>query len=101
MTDKELYAVYHFVTAVYSPFLRGRKFTVITDHQALRHMLKNPIPQGRTARQIAKLMQYDFEIKYRSGKSHQNADTLSRLPPNTTPDTPRAKVTRRLPAGRQ
>ena len=37
------------------------------------------MPEGRHARWIMKLQQYDFEIKHRPGKSNANADTLSRL----------------------
>ena len=37
-------------------------------------------PAGRLARWSLKLQQYDFEIHYRPGVNHGNADGLSRRP---------------------
>ncbi|KZS00085.1 Uncharacterized protein APZ42_003760, partial [Daphnia magna] len=44
-------------------------------------------PAGRLARWALKIQEFDIIIGYRPGKSHQNADTLSR-----TPIVPLAKV---------
>jgi hypothetical protein len=35
--------------------------------------------KGRIGRWINELMSYDFEITYKEGKKHQNADFLSRI----------------------
>ncbi|KZS08127.1 Uncharacterized protein APZ42_028003 [Daphnia magna] len=44
-------------------------------------------PAGRLARWALKIQEFDIIIRYRPGKSHQNADTLTR-----TPIVPLAKV---------
>ena len=60
-------------------FLAGGKFTVITDHAALKGLMNAKIPTGRRARWVMELQQYDFEVVHRSGKENKNADALSRL----------------------
>ena len=55
-------------------YLLGRKFTVRTDHQALVWLFKMKEPKGRIARWIEILSAYDFEIQYRPGNKHGNAD---------------------------
>ena len=37
-------------------------------------------PTGKLARWALQLQQYDFDIIHQPGKSHGNADALSRLP---------------------
>jgi hypothetical protein len=37
--------------------------------------------KGRLARWILTLSEYDFTIKYRRGKDHTNADSISRMIP--------------------
>lgn len=61
-------------------YLYGRKFTVRTDHGALRWFLNFKNPEGQMARWLEILSSYDFEIIHRAGKSHSNADSLSRHP---------------------
>ena len=58
--------------------LSGRPFTVMTDHQALQYLQSSRHLNGRLTRWALQLQHYDFVIKYRPGKSHQNADGLSR-----------------------
>jgi len=61
-------------------YLYGRKFTVYTDHNAVRWLMNIKEPTGRLARWALVLQQYDFEIKHRAGKNNGNADALSRRP---------------------
>jgi len=61
-------------------YLMNRKFTVITDHSALKGLMNmKVIPKGRRARWLMNLQRYNFEIKHKPGKSNKNADALSRL----------------------
>jgi transposase InsO family protein len=67
------------------PYVIGTKFVIETDHSSLvwLHNAKSP---ARLVRWACRLAEYDFEIKYRSGKTNAIADALSRLPVNATED---------------
>ena len=69
-----IWAVKHF-----QKYLTKRKFTIITDHSALKTLRTAKVPVRRRAQWMMYLQQYDFEIKHRPGKSNTNADALSRL----------------------
>ena len=78
ITELECLAVF-WAIQYFHKYLIQRKFTVITDHAALKTFNTDQTPKGRRARWMHKLQQYDYEIKHRSGKSNTNADALSRL----------------------
>lgn len=61
-------------------YLYDRRFTVITDHSALKSIKKMNKPGNRLFTWAFFLAQYDFEIKYRPGKENDEADFLSRNP---------------------
>lgn len=52
---------------------------VVTDHSAIRPLLKTINPTDRLARWIMQLAPYQFEVIYRSGKLNTLADGLSRF----------------------
>ena len=79
-TQKELYAIVYCIK-VCRPFLYGKKFTVIIDHKPLKGMIRYENHNSRIIRWLIKLQEYDFDIIYREGKKHNNADLLSRIPP--------------------
>ena len=79
VTDKELLAVKHFIEH-YKHYLLGRKFLVRSDHQALKWLFSLKDPKSRVARWIEVLSAFDFEVEYRKGTQHCNADALSRCP---------------------
>lgn len=79
VTRRELLAVVKTLQH-FSKYLLGRKFRIRTDHAALKWLLEFKNPEGQVARWIEQLQEYDFIIEHRSGKSHGNADALSRRP---------------------
>ncbi|KAG1471608.1 hypothetical protein G6F57_011319 [Rhizopus arrhizus] len=64
---------------LFRPYLLGRKFTIITDHSALKGLLNSTNPTGIIARWITILAEYEYEIKYRPGRVNESADFMSRL----------------------
>ncbi|XP_030595617.1 uncharacterized protein LOC115787179 [Archocentrus centrarchus] len=82
-TRRELLAVVEF-TSHFRQYLLGRPFTVRTDHSSLRWLTRLREPEGQLARWLEKLAEYDFKVLHRPGKSHQNADALSRRPCRTS-----------------
>ncbi|XP_073792914.1 retrovirus-related Pol polyprotein from transposon opus [Danio rerio] len=61
-------------------FLYGAKFTVLTDNNPLVYVLTTAKLDAAGHRWLAALSMYDFEIKYRAGKTNVDADGLSRRP---------------------
>ncbi|CAC5409993.1 unnamed protein product [Mytilus coruscus] len=55
-------------------YLRFTSFTAYVDHAALKWLLSLKEPTGKFARWVALIQSYNFEIVYRSGSSHGNAD---------------------------
>ena len=83
-TELECAAVI-FAVDTFRPHLYGKKFQIVTDHCALCYLLKTKDPQGKLARWALKLQPYDYEIIYKSGKKHMDADPLSRNPVDKPP----------------
>ena len=73
----ELLAVKWAVTEKFREYLLGNEFTILTDNNPLSHLqtAKLGALEQRWASQLAS---FNFTIKYRPGKSNQNADALSR-----------------------
>ena len=79
--DREYFGI---LTAVrtYSHYLRHSKFYVVTDHRPLLNLRKidpKTDATGRRVRWSIELNLYDFEVLYKKGKQHSDADALSRL----------------------
>lgn len=59
-------------------YVEGMRFTVITDHAALKWLMAQKDLAGRLARWSLKLQSYDFTIEHRKGSQNVVPDTLSR-----------------------
>lgn len=60
-------------------YLLGYKFVFHVDYDTLKYMINKPQLSGRIARWVLLLQEFDFTINVRPGKTHANADHLSRL----------------------
>jgi hypothetical protein len=78
-TEREALAIVKSVQ-FFRHFLTLQKFTVVTDHAALRYLMNLPDPTDRIARWIMYLQQFYMKIEHRRGVLHGNADGLSRAP---------------------
>ncbi|KAI8517499.1 hypothetical protein Bbelb_035160 [Branchiostoma belcheri] len=67
------------VTDKFKDYLYGAKCTVFTDNNPLAHLGTAQLGAVEQ-RWAASLANFDFDVKYRPGKSNVNADVLSRLP---------------------
>lgn len=78
-TEKEFLAMYWAVKH-FRPYLYGRKFKLVTDHQPLTYSLTNT--NRRILRGKLDLEEFDYELIYKPGKSNTVADALSRIRPD-------------------
>ena len=76
-TKRELYAVVYFVQH-FKNYLLGRKFILRVDHKPLLWLSRFREPTGILARWLSILGAYDYDIIFRQGYLHTNADSLSR-----------------------
>ena len=62
----------------FRPYVDGNKVTLQTDHKALIYLNKQPHLNAKQARWISFINLFNYEIKYKEGKSNKVADALSR-----------------------
>lgn len=82
ITDLECAAVV-WAVQLFRPYLYGRKFTLVTDHAALKWLITSKDLTGRLHRWALQLQEFNFEVVYRPGTSNVVADALSRAPVHT------------------
>ena len=64
----------------FNHILWGRKFYVLTDHQALTSLMSSKKLNNWLQDWVLHLQQYNFDIIYNPGEEQLDADMLSRLP---------------------
>ena len=79
ITEKECYAVLYGFTK-YHHYIHGLPTTIYTDHKPLEQIDKIKIPNGRLYRWSNFFSLYEYNVVYKEGRKHQNADALSRCP---------------------
>lgn len=77
--NKEMFAIVEAVR-VWRPYLLGQRFTILTDQRNIKFFLEQQVATPEQQKWMAKLMGYDYEIVYRSGRENAAADALSRRP---------------------
>jgi hypothetical protein len=58
-------------------YLLGKKFIVYTDHKSLKYFLQQRVSSPDQQAWLAKLLGYQFEVKYIPGLENRAADALS------------------------
>ena len=94
-TEQELLGVV-FAIQHFRVYLTGNEFELHTDHSALRWILGLNEPQGRLARWVTFLQQFQYKVLHVKGKDNVVPDALSRRPYNTT-YTPADDVINKFP----
>lgn len=75
-TEKEALAIMWAVEK-YRPYLFGNKFILITDHKPLT-FIKSSVKNSKILRWRLELENFDYEVRYKEGKTNVVADALSR-----------------------
>ncbi|KAE9274278.1 hypothetical protein PF001_g27128 [Phytophthora fragariae] len=85
---------------LFRPYLYGRKFTIVTDHSALKWLMTSPNLTGKLHRWALTLQEFDFDVEYRPGTTNVVADALSRAPTTSAvlATVGRRRRTKRRPA---
>ena len=84
-TEKELLAVVYGLKKV-RLYLLGNKFTIKTDHHALKFLKPDNIMHDRLVRYLLFLQNFDYEIIHIKGKSNLVPHLLSRRPHDQSED---------------
>ena len=78
-TEKEAFAIV-WALQYFHAYLYGVKVIVYSDHKALNWLRNFKHPNGKLARWILKLEQYDYEVIHRPSSLMGHVDALSRAP---------------------
>lgn len=75
--EKETLAII-WATKYFRPYLFGRKFKIVTDHQPLTWLMSLK-ENNKLVRWRLRLEEFDFEVVHKPGRFNCNADALSRI----------------------
>lgn len=78
--EKEMLAIIWALHSLRNFLYGARKVKIFTDHQPLTYALSNKNTNAKMKRWKAILEEYNYELKYKPGKTNIVADTLSRPP---------------------
>lgn len=99
--EQEAYAILY-ACIKFDVFLRGRRFTIQTDHNNLRYMHKSI--NSKVERWHLRLQEYDFDVQHIPGVDNVVADALSRLkcdhPPSPSSALPSSVAPSSSPPGK-
>ena len=79
ISEKECLAVI-FGIKKFRPYLEGQHFKIVTDHCSLCFLKNKTSISPRLTRWALELQEFDYELEYKSGNYHKDADCLSRYP---------------------
>src|SRR5215467_12684321 len=79
VTEIECLAVL-FGVEKFRPYLEGRFFTLITDHNSLKWLMELVNPSARLQRWALKLQEFTFNIQHAKARDNTVPDVLSRNP---------------------
>ena len=66
-------------------YLLANKFVFFVDYQALLYLVNKPCMMGRITRWLLILMEFDFTIIVRKGRTHVLADHMFQIPNGEKP----------------
>ena len=66
-------------------YLLANKFIFFVNHHALLYLVNKPCATGRIIRWFVILLEFDFTVAVKPGRSHQRADHLSRITSGEAP----------------
>jgi len=81
---REFLALKWAITEQFHEYLYGANCTVYTDNNPLTYVLSTAQLDATGHRWLANLAAYQFDIKYKPGKSNKDADGMSRIPHGST-----------------
>lgn len=78
--DLELEMIIH-ALKMWTHYLLGRRFTLMSDHSELRYLFDQPNLNSINSRWLSMISEFKFEIRYSKGKENMVVDALSRRIP--------------------
>ena len=77
-----LFGMQHFRSYLY-----GIHFILVVDHEALKYIQTYKESNARLVRWSIKMQDFDFDVVYKPGREHRDADSLTRMNVAHLPDT--------------